>query len=44
MMRSLRSETSIDKTMTLAEEDGVPRPRKRKLKGGGWKWKNAMQM
>lgn len=40
---NLRCETSTDKTMTLDEEDGVPRHRERKSKGGA-KSKNAMQI
>jgi hypothetical protein len=40
---NLRCETSTDKTMTLDEEDGVPRHRDWKSKGGG-RSKNAMQM
>ena len=40
---NLRCETSTDKTMTLDEEDGVPRHRDWKSKGGA-RLKNAMQM
>ena len=40
---NLRCGTSTDKTMTLDEEDGVPRHRDRKSKGGA-RSKNAMQM
>lgn len=39
---NLRCETSTDKTMTLDEEDGVPRHRDWKLKGDA-RSKNAMQ-
>jgi hypothetical protein len=41
---TLRCETSIGKTMTLEGEDGVPRHRDWKLKGGARRSKNAMQM
>ena len=44
MTRHLRCETSIGKTMTLEEEDGVPRHRDWRLKGGARRSKNAMQM
>ena len=40
---NLRCETSTDKIMTLGEEDGVPRHRDWKLKGGA-RSKNAMQI
>ncbi len=40
---NLRCETSTDKTMTLEEEDGVPRHRNWKAKGGA-RSKNVMQM
>lgn len=40
---NLRCETSTDKTMTLDEEDGVPRHRDWKSKGGA-RSKNAMQI
>jgi len=40
---NLRYETSTDKTMTLDEEDGVPRRRDWKSKGGA-RSKNAMQI
>jgi hypothetical protein len=40
---NLRCETSTDKTMIPDEEDGVPRHRDRKSRGGA-RSKNAMQM
>jgi hypothetical protein len=40
---NLRCETSTDKTMTLDEEDGVPKHKDWKSKGGA-RLKNAMQM